>query len=531
MEDATIETQKHVLEEFVLFLDYEVVGRYFDEGVTSSVPVYHRPEGHRLLEDAKQQRFDTVLVYRIDRVSRYREVFYDFLRQLKELEIGLRSRHDHFETESPSGRLMLNILLDFAEYERDSIAQRTLDGRERVALQNAHLGGVPRYGYRVEGHKPRYLVAHETVEDGWAEAELVRLAFTLASASGDSCLQIARQYTAMGIPIPRAARCRWWRGQPPSQTHGWSHTMIAGMFKDTTYYGEQPYTLRGRTILRQVPPLITREVWEAARVRVDGHRKHHGPAKRQYLLAGKIRCGAPTDEGGECGYSWSGCARRATRPRRDGSEAPERRYYACLAHHSPSSCGALHRCSMPQIRAERLEEQVWSVLMQHLLDLDATMLRFSSAQQSEEEALASMRRRRDAVLQQRERLQQERIALTRLMTKGASSEEEGILLLGLLRQEMDSLQEVLSQIVHEEEALTRRAERSQRVRTRLEAWRERLSGPLVPEDRRQAVMDLVDEIRLVPTESEVEAHCYLLLDPPGVRSHTVPSILASSTAQ
>jgi site-specific DNA recombinase len=68
-ERETIEIQCEFLEEYCCLYGLDVVDVYSDDGVSGTVPLHERPEGRRLLEDAKVGRFDVVLVYKLDRLA------------------------------------------------------------------------------------------------------------------------------------------------------------------------------------------------------------------------------------------------------------------------------------------------------------------------------------------------------------------------------------------------------------------------------------------------------------------------------
>lgn len=528
-QEESIETQRHILEEFAGFLDYEIAGFYLDEGVQSSVPVRERPEGHRLYTDAHAGEFEVVLVYRIDRISRYRDVFYRFLADMRAADIGLRSRHDSFETESPQGRLMLNILLDFAEFERDSIVQRVMDGKVRTALANAHLGGPPPYGFRVAGHKPRFLVPHETTEEGWAEAEMVRLMFGLAVNRGVAPVRIAEQLNAMGVPIPGAAPCRWRKRRGaevrvrPTFRHGWLLSTVAKLLRDPLYRGVRAYNVRGRLVEQEVPALVTSAVWEEARRLTLGRRLHHGPSRRQYLLSGKLRCCGET-AGGPCGHSWSGATTPASYVRQDGTKGEDRRYYVCIAKQSANSCAAVHRCTMPSVRQDTIEADCWAILEERLRNIDETLLQVREAQGGDQSVIDSLVRRRDAVLAQRDSLIQERTNTVRLLARGMFTEEEGGNLLATLRAELEAVQRTLTDITHEEEALQQRNARLDRAAANMLLWQQRLGENLTWQDKREAVQDLVDEVLMFLTEEgELKARYRLVFDCPISPNSSPPS--------
>src|SRR5215213_10600879 len=87
----TIEIQDDFLEQYRALYDLEVADVYKDDGISGTIPLHERPEGRRLLEDAKAGNFDTVLVYKLDRLGRTLLVIVDAHDRLAEAGVALRS--------------------------------------------------------------------------------------------------------------------------------------------------------------------------------------------------------------------------------------------------------------------------------------------------------------------------------------------------------------------------------------------------------------------------------------------------------
>jgi site-specific DNA recombinase len=69
-EEETIELQEEFLQQYCGLYELEVAEIYKDDGVSGTIPLHERPEGRRLLEDAKEGKFDAVFVYKLDRLGR-----------------------------------------------------------------------------------------------------------------------------------------------------------------------------------------------------------------------------------------------------------------------------------------------------------------------------------------------------------------------------------------------------------------------------------------------------------------------------
>jgi hypothetical protein len=94
----TIEIQREFLEQFRSLYELEVAEIYEDDGISGTIPLHERPEGRRLLEDAKEGKFQTVLVKKLDRLGRTLLVIVDAHDRLQEAGVALRSATEPIDT-------------------------------------------------------------------------------------------------------------------------------------------------------------------------------------------------------------------------------------------------------------------------------------------------------------------------------------------------------------------------------------------------------------------------------------------------
>src|ERR687897_1252447 len=147
-ERESIKTQREFLEQYRSLYELEVAEIYEDDGVSGTIPLHERPEGRRLLQDAKEGRFGAVLIYKLDRLGRTLLVIVDAHDRLQEAGVALRSATEPIDTSTPSGRLIFQMLASFAEYERGTIRERTQAGLHRAFRAGKQMGCIP-YGYDV----------------------------------------------------------------------------------------------------------------------------------------------------------------------------------------------------------------------------------------------------------------------------------------------------------------------------------------------------------------------------------------------
>ncbi len=109
-----------------------------------------RPGIKELMAEVAQGNVDVVVTYKVDRVSRSLIKFYEFNKLLEGHKVEFASATQSFDTSSSSGRLMLNILLSFAEYERELISERTADKMQANFERGKWGGGYVPYGYELD---------------------------------------------------------------------------------------------------------------------------------------------------------------------------------------------------------------------------------------------------------------------------------------------------------------------------------------------------------------------------------------------
>src|SRR5919202_2115077 len=100
-------------------------------------------------EDAKKGNFDTVRLYKLDRIGRKLIVVVDGHDRLEEAGVAMRSATEPIDTSSPAGRLIFQMLASFAEFERGTIRERTQHGLHRAFRNGKQTGRIP-YGYDID---------------------------------------------------------------------------------------------------------------------------------------------------------------------------------------------------------------------------------------------------------------------------------------------------------------------------------------------------------------------------------------------
>ncbi len=121
---------------------------YEDEGFSGKNT--KRPEFLRMMQDAKKKRFQQVVVYRLDRISRNIVDFMTITEKLQSSGIGFISINERFDTTTPMGRAMMQIAAVFAQLERETIAERVQDNMQMLSYTGRWLGGKTPFGFSSE---------------------------------------------------------------------------------------------------------------------------------------------------------------------------------------------------------------------------------------------------------------------------------------------------------------------------------------------------------------------------------------------
>lgn len=118
---------------------------YEDEGFSGGN--INRPNFQRMLSEARLGKFDVIICYRLDRISRNVADFSKLINELEALNIKFVSIKEQFDTSTPMGRAMMNIAAVFAQLERETIAERVRDNMLELAKSGRWLGGITPTGF------------------------------------------------------------------------------------------------------------------------------------------------------------------------------------------------------------------------------------------------------------------------------------------------------------------------------------------------------------------------------------------------
>lgn len=272
-----------------------------------------RPHLIKLLNLVKKGAISKVLVTKLDRMSRRLKNLLEVIDLFEEHKVSFISISESFDTNTPSGRLTLQVLGAVAEFERERIRERVFENMLHGANHGKWLTQSP-YGYNLINKE---LVINET------EAKIVKRVFDLYLNSGFGFYSIAKLLNEDGIPS--------------KQKKEWSIRSIKLMLTNPVYKGTLVWNRVDRSKKKQIekdiddwvvvenahPSLIDEITWGAVQKMMDKKPVHPRSQTSPHLLGGILKCGRC---GAGMSISWT------------GSETKRKRVYRCSANKNKGTC-------------------------------------------------------------------------------------------------------------------------------------------------------------------------------------------------
>ena len=231
-------------------------GRYDDGGYSGGST--ERPGLQQLLSDVKAGRVDVIVVYKVDRLTRSLADFAKLVELFDAHGVSFVSVTQQFNTTTSMGRLTLNVLLSFAQFEREVTSERIRDKIAASKRKGLWVGGVVPLGYEVKNRK---IIA---VPD---EAERVRTIFRRYLDVGSLNLLLADlRHTGLLTKVRPLSSGRTIGGIP------FTRGPLAYMLRNRFYIGEVLF--KGEICRGEQPPILDRALFEAVQAKLDEQRSH-----------------------------------------------------------------------------------------------------------------------------------------------------------------------------------------------------------------------------------------------------------------
>ena len=236
---TSLDTQRDRTRAYVDAQGWELVAEYVDEGVSGAAD--RRPDLDRLMGECRDGNVDVIVVAKLDRFTRSSRHLANAMAELEDLGVGFASLAESVDSTTASGRMFRTLLGAFAEFERERITERMMEGHRRIIEAGGWTGGPPPFGYRAVSSGTMKKLA---LDDG-GEAETVRLAVSMVVDQGCSAYEAAKRLNALGKGPRRAAR--------------WSHQNLRRVLLDETIAGRWKWgkqSDRVETVTVPIPPII-----------------------------------------------------------------------------------------------------------------------------------------------------------------------------------------------------------------------------------------------------------------------------------
>ncbi|QYK61790.1 recombinase family protein [Paenibacillus sp. S25] len=375
----SIEGQRTRLTSYAASQDWVIHDFYIDEG--QSAKDLKRPEMERMLSDMEEHKFDVVLVYKLDRLTRSVSDLHVLLKRFDNHSVKFKSATEIFDTTTAMGRLFITIVAAMAEWERGTISERVRFGIEQMILEGKRPGGVLPYGYTQDS---------ELIEE---EAELIRYARKLYM-SGLGFKSVAMRLNREG----KLRRGQLWTAATVAYTI--ENPFYAGILRLGSKLPGGGYVNSGRDDKVKClygdgdhPVIFTRLEYEETKEYMK-RRTHGGFSRIQtYWFSGVLRCG-------RCGAAMFG--RMTTKRLKSSGEVVRRPYYICYNKHSNKSC------DMPTFRQVHVEHLFMEYIKQVTTD-DETVKQVAATMENDEikivDEVASAKKELKKIAERREKWQ------------------------------------------------------------------------------------------------------------------------------
>ena len=289
----------------------EIFRVYVDPGYSGGN--LERPGITEMLRDIQGKNIDLVIAYKIDRLTRSPRDFYKLIELFERHEVDFISVTERFDTSTPSGRLLRNIMLTFAQFERELTSERTRDKMQQRAQKGMWNGGLVPFGYRNENKK---LVIEKK------DSETVKKIFDNFVGSKS----LAKTYEYL-----KAAGFRTRQGNI------FAKTSLANILRNVIYCGKVKQ--RGEVYQGIHEPIISEDLFNLAQ---EQYREYEGKPKTIHpcLFPGMVICG-------DCGMTMTPCYTSKKKGKKFY-------YYRCTSTFKRD----WDACEIKQVSARKLEEYV-----------------------------------------------------------------------------------------------------------------------------------------------------------------------------
>ena len=256
---------------------------YIDDGYSGAD--LNRPHFKRMMDAVRNKEFDLIVVWKIDRLSRNLSHLLKVFEDIKKCEVSLYSSKENIDFTGPIGRLTFQIFGALAEFERETIKMRTMDGKMASARSGNYVGGAVSYGYKRMKNKSGKGNRLEIIEK---EAEWIRKIYKWFVYEGKNYNQIAKELNDFKVPKGLESRNK-------DKNTIWRDKMVARILTDKAYTGldsakfKDENTGKDIVIEQKIPKIISDIDFRQSQYIVERVTDNRGGGDKEYLLSRKIK--------------------------------------------------------------------------------------------------------------------------------------------------------------------------------------------------------------------------------------------------
>jgi site-specific DNA recombinase len=290
------ETQERDLREFVKMKGYKgwVLRDEWIFREQASGSGIERKELGRMMEMAKKKKFDLVLVWKIDRISRSLSDLLGIIQTLDKNDVGFASYKEDMDFSGPVGKLIFQVFGALAEFERSTIKMRTEEGKKTSALAGNYIGGGVPYGYEKIPNKTGKGSKLKLIPK---EGEIVKKIFMDYVYEGKGLADIAKELNQLGVPKGKSQRSKdkhvkWLPGRIKVILLNdiYRGSYIANRYKIISNNPQKRIERpREEWIPNEVESVVSESLFFEAQARLaKGERGETGGGKEVYMLSRKL---------------------------------------------------------------------------------------------------------------------------------------------------------------------------------------------------------------------------------------------------
>ncbi len=268
-EFSSLQNQEDACKAYILsqaFNGWEYYKTFEDGGISGGT--MERPGLQALLEEIRAHRIQVVVVYKVDRLSRSIFDFHKMMQEFAKYDCNFVSITQSFDTSNSMGKLTLNMLLSFAQFEREVSAERIRDKVAATKAKGLWGSGVLPLGYDI---KDRQLVPNEQ------EALVVRLIF-------QKYLEIGNVMGVVTWMNEQGYHCKLWKTKKGEYRGGrpFVYSSVLHILSNPLYEGKMPHFAANKVYPGKQTALVSKEVFESVQDKL-GHFKNGLKEYRTYI--------------------------------------------------------------------------------------------------------------------------------------------------------------------------------------------------------------------------------------------------------